>query len=107
MRFKYLNPLMWKRTYDNVRKVAADGGPARVKLSRIGSPEGLFPTAPIDVEVRSRGGKTEHFTIDLPVIWPLAWPLAWGYRLAARAGVPGAFEELKPGIAVPVPRLGR
>ena len=78
------------------------GGPRRLRLIRVGRPEGLFlPSSETTVEVETVSGKVVRLTPELPV--PFFY--AWAYRLARRLGLPLAStldpEDLS--VEVPVP----
>ena len=89
-----------------LRTVRDEGGPTRIRLERIGRPEGwIFPTSEATVEIEAASGKRVSLTPELPV----PWPYAWGYRIARRLGLPLA-STLDPedvALAVPVPEFVR
>jgi hypothetical protein len=78
------------------------GGPRRLRLVRVGRPEGIFlPSSETTVEVETVSGKVVRLKPELPV--PFFY--AWAYRLARRLGLPLAStldpEDLS--VEVPVP----
>ena len=80
----------------------AGGGPARLRLARVGEPEGIFvPTAEIQIEVEARDGTISRWAPPLPVPWPYAW--AW--RLARLLNVPlvRAFDPEKTRLDIGIP----
>jgi hypothetical protein len=98
---------MWKlsgirSTVGALRDVRSRGGPRRLKLVRVGRPEGrLLPTSEVVLEIETRSGEPVRLEPELPV--PFFY--AWGYRLARRLGVPLA-STLEPDdlqVEVPIP----
>jgi hypothetical protein len=84
-RLRYLNPFRIRAAVRDIKRVHSGGGPARVRLARVGEPEGLIiPTSEIVLEVQARDGTVSRFAPSLPVPWPYAW--AW--RVARLLGVP-------------------
>ena len=86
-----------------IRKINDGGGPRRLRLVRVGRPDGWFlPSSETTVEVKTASGKVVRFSPEFPV--PFFY--AWGYRLARRLGLPLAStidpEDLS--FEVPVPR---
>lgn len=90
---------------DAVRKlgrVREEGGPRRVRLERIGRPDGwILPTSEATVAIEARSGAEIRVTPELPV----PWPYAWGYRFARRLELPLARsidpEDVR--LSVPIP----
>jgi hypothetical protein len=85
-----------------VGKINDGGGPRRLRLVRVGHPQGLFlPSTEATVEVETVSGKVVRLRPQLPV--PFLY--AWTYRLARRLGLPLAStldpEDLS--VEVPVP----
>lgn len=86
-----------------IRKINDGGGPRRLRLVRVGRPDGWFlPSSETTVEVKTASGKVVRFSPEFPV--PFFY--AWGYRLARRLALPLAStldpEDLS--FEVPVPR---
>jgi hypothetical protein len=92
-----------RETARAIGKINDGGGPRRLRLVRVGRPEGLFlPSSEVTVEVETVSGEIIRLRPQLPV--PFSY--AWGYRLARRLGAPLA-STLDPedlGVEVPVPR---
>jgi hypothetical protein len=85
-----------------IGKINDGGGPRRLRLVRVGHPQGLFlPSTEATVEVETVSGKVVRLRPQLPV--PFLY--AWTYRLARRLGLPLAStldpEDLS--VEVPVP----
>jgi hypothetical protein len=100
---------MWRPSLSQLREIrraVSDindaGGPRRVRLRRVGRPEGLIlPSSEATLEVETASGKVVRLQPELPV--PFLY--AWGYRLARRLGLPLA-STLDPedvSLEVPVP----
>ena len=102
-RLRYLNPCLIRDSVREIRRISSGGGPAKLRLVKVGEPEGLFvPTAEIELEIESKDGTVANFKPALPV----PWPYAWTYRLARALNVP-LVRSYKPEwmrVEVPVPR---
>lgn len=85
-----------------IERINDGGGPRRLRLVRVGRPDGLFlPSSEATVEVETVSGKVVRLTSVLPV--PFFY--AWAYRLTRRLGLPLA-STLDPedlALEVPVP----
>jgi len=100
---------MWRPSLSQLRDTAGAlrrindaGGPRRLRLVRVGRPEGHFlPSSEATVEVETVSGEVVRLRPELPV--PFFY--AWAYRLARRLGLPLAStldpEDLS--VEVPVP----
>lgn len=102
-RLKLLNPLRIRDVVRQIRAVADDGGPVRIRLVGVGEPVGLLiPTSEVALEVETKGGSTHSFSPEVPVPFPYAW--AW--RIARRLGVPlvSAIDLDRARFALPLPR---
>src|SRR4029450_8961171 len=83
---------MWRPRPSQLRETARargrindGGGPRRLRLIRVGRPEGLFlPSSETTVEVETVSGKVVRLTPELPV--PFFY--AWAYRIARGLGRP-------------------
>jgi hypothetical protein len=101
---------MWRPRLSQLRDTARAigsineaGGPRRLRLVRVGRPQGLFlPSSEATLEVETVSGKIVRLRPQLPV--PFVY--AWVYRLARRLGLPPAStldpEDLS--VEVPLPR---
>ena len=89
---RLLNP--W-RLRDNARKIRSildGGGPALVRVQRVGWPRGLIvPTSEIVLEVEARDGTKVQLEPEVPV--PFFY--AWAIRIARRLGVP-LISDVRP-----------
>ena len=84
-KLRYLNPFFIRDAVRDIRRVFADGRPRRVRLVRVGHPEGWFiPASTVTIEVEGTNGRQERFC---PAI-PIPFPYAWAWRIARRLGVP-------------------
>lgn len=102
---RILNPFRIRRVVRQIRGVSSGGGPAAIRLARIGRPEGWFlPAAEIVLEVRARDGSVTTFEPALPV----PFPYAWAYRIARRLGVPlvSSFDPEQVSFELGVPGRG-
>ena len=102
-RLRYLNPFLIRDTVREIRRLSSGGGPKKLRLVRVGHPEGiLVPTAEITLEVESKDGNVARFTPALPV----PWPYAWAYRVARKLGVPliRSIDPEKVSFEVALPR---
>lgn len=85
-----------------MRQIWRGGGPARVRLVRVGRPEGLIATtSEVELEVETREGTTAKLAPGVPV----PPPYAWAYRVARALNVP-LVAKLEPedlGFSVRVP----
>ena len=104
-RLRYLNPFRIRDAVREIRRISSGGGPAKLRLVKVGHPEGLVvPTAEIELEVVSKDGTVANFKPALPV----PWPYAWSWRVARLLHVP-LVRSYKPewaSVEVPVPRRG-
>jgi len=95
-------PSQLRETARAIGRINRGGGPRRLRLVRVGRPEGLFlPSSEATVEVETVSGEVVRLTPQLPV--PFLY--AWAYRLARRLGLPVA-STLDPedlGVELPVP----
>jgi hypothetical protein len=102
-RLRYLNPFLIRRALRDARRALSGGGPAAVRVVRIGRPRGiLLPNSRIDFEVIARDESTNRFT----TVVPLPWPYAWSYRLARALHLP-LIRRLDPErvrFKLPIPR---
>jgi hypothetical protein len=85
-----------------IRKINDAGGPRRLRLVRVGRPNGrLLPSSETTVEVKTASGKVVRLSPEFPV--PFFY--AWGYRLARQLGLPLAStidpEDLSFEVSVP------
>ena len=104
-RLRYLNPFRIHAAAREVKRLAGGGGPARIRLARVGEPRGLIlPTAEVELEVQARNGTVTTYKPALPV----AWPYAWAWRLARLLKVPlvRSLEPEKISFSVGVPGRG-
>ena len=102
-RLKYLNPFLIRDAVRQIRGLSSGGGPKKLRLVRVGHPEGIFiPTAEITLEIESKDGKVARFSPALPV----PWPYAWSYRVARLLGVPliRSIDPDKVSFEVAIPR---
>lgn len=102
-RLRYLNPFRVRRVVGDVRRAASGGGPAAVRVARVGRPKGIvFPSSQIDLEVIGRDERVNRFT----AIVPIPWPYAWSYRIARRLGLPliSGFDPERVRFRLPIPR---
>lgn len=84
-RLRYLNPFRIRAAAREVKRLRAGGGPARIRVARVGEPQGIIvPTAEVEIQVQARDGTVTEYTAALPV----PWPYAWGWRLARRLNLP-------------------
>ncbi len=79
------NPIKFAETIRDTRTVLAGGGPALIRLVKVGEPHGLvFQSAEVVVEVETRDGERVRFDPQLPL--PFVW--GWSVRLARMLKVP-------------------
>jgi hypothetical protein len=79
------SPVRWWTGARQAHAVARGGGPVKVKVVRIGNPEGLIvPTSEVELEITRRDGSVVRMQPQIPL--PFLW--SWAYRLAQRLGVP-------------------
>src|ERR687897_971045 len=77
-------PSQLRDTARAIGKINDGGGPRRLRLVRVGRPQGLFlPSSEATVEVETVSGKVVRLRPELPV--PFFY--AWAYRLARRLGL--------------------
>jgi hypothetical protein len=100
---------MWRPSLSQLRdtsraigKINEGGGPRRLRLVRVGHPQGLIlPSSEVTVEVETVSGEVVRLRPELPV--PFFY--AWAYRLARRLGLPPASaldpEDLSVEVTVP------
>src|SRR5215204_6168631 len=85
-----------------IRKFDDGGGPRRLRLVRVGRPEGWFlPSSKTTVEVETASGEVLRFSPEFPI--PFFY--TWGYRVAHHLGLPLAStidpEDLSFEVSVP------
>jgi hypothetical protein len=89
---RLLNPWRLQANIRKLRSIVEGGGPALVRVVRVGEPRGLIvPTSEIVVEVEARNGTKVRLEPEVPV--PFPW--AWAIRIARRLGVP-LISEIQP-----------
>jgi len=101
---------MWRPKLSQLRdtaraigKINDGGGPRRLRLARVGRPQGLFlASSEVTVEVETVSGKVVRLRPELPV--PFFY--AWAYRLARRLGLPLASTLDPEDLSVEVPLPG-
>jgi|tagenome__1003787_1003787.scaffolds.fasta_scaffold20872619_2 hypothetical protein len=100
---------MWRPSLSQLREIRRavsevndGGGPRRVRLQRVGRPDGLIlASSEVSVEVKTTSGRVVRLQPEVPI--PFLY--AWGYRLARRLGLPLA-STLDPedvSVEIPVP----
>src|SRR5688572_14852026 len=99
---RLLNPWRLRDNLRKIRSVLDGGGPALVRLVRVGEPRGLIvPTSKLVLEVEARDGTKVRLEPEVPVPFPYAWAI----RIARRLGVP-LISDVQPEsfrFQVPVP----
>jgi hypothetical protein len=103
---RLLNPRRIAQAIRDLRQIRSGGGPKRLRLVKVGKPQGLLiPTSEVVLEIQARNGSVSEFRPVLPV----PFPYAWAYRIAFALGVPlvRSFDPEKIGFELPVPRFGR
>jgi hypothetical protein len=89
---RLLNPWRLQANIRKVRSIVRGGGPALVRLVRVGEPHGLIvPSSEIVLEVEARDGTKVTLEPEVPV--PFPW--AWAIRISRRLGVP-LISDLEP-----------
>ena len=104
-RLRYLNPFRIRAAAREIKRMRKGGGPARIRLARIGHPEGIVvPTAEIELQVQAKDGTVTTFKPALPV----PWPYAWSWRLARLLKVPlvRSLDPERVRFTLGVPRRG-
>ena len=92
-RLRYLNPFLIRDTVREIRRLSSGGGPKKLRLVRVGHPEGiLVPTAEITLEVESKDGSVARFSPGAPG------------AVAVRLVLPGRAQARRP--AGPLDRPG-
>lgn len=100
----WLKPGRIRAAFRNLRSVREKGGPRRVRLERLGRPEGwIFPTSEASIAIETRSGEHVRVTPELPV----PWPYAWGYRIARRLNLPlaGSVDPEDVRVSLPIPEF--
>src|SRR5215207_5051253 len=79
------SPSHLRDTARAIGKINDGGGPRRLRLVRVGRPDGWFlPSSETTVEVETASGKVVRLSPEFPV--PFFY--AWAYRLARRLALP-------------------
>lgn len=73
------------RAVAQARRVAAGGGPSRLRVRGLSQPTGLIiPSLRLKLELEARNGAKADWQPEIPV----PFPYAWAYRLSRRLGMP-------------------
>lgn len=102
MRKILFHPIRTLKAIGRTKEIAAGGGPKKVRVVRIGRPDGwVLPVIEAKLEIEARDGTI----VRLAPVLPIPFALAWGERIARRLKVPliRSYDPDRASFEVPVP----